>query len=151
MKDSDIISQAVLGNKGAYRELLRKYANLSLAVAYARSGDREIARLASADAFVEASKELSELPESAPIAPWIASITRATSAKRMAGRRRASLSADAAKEKVQKALSKIDDGSFGVCEECGASISPKRLDARPEATLCIRCKEDQERVEKDFG
>ena len=54
-------------------------------------------------------------------------------------------------EKVQKALGKIEDGSFGVCEECGATISPKRLEARPEATLCIRCKEDQERVEKDFG
>ena len=54
-------------------------------------------------------------------------------------------------EKIQKALNKIADGSFGVCEECGAGISPKRLEARPETTLCIRCKEDQERVEKDFG
>jgi DnaK suppressor protein len=54
-------------------------------------------------------------------------------------------------EKIQKALDKIDDGSFGVCEECGSAISNKRLEARPETTLCIRCKEDQERVEKDFG
>ena len=54
-------------------------------------------------------------------------------------------------EKIQKALDKIEDGSFGTCEECGATISPKRLEARPETTLCIRCKEDQERVEKDFG
>ena len=54
-------------------------------------------------------------------------------------------------EKIQKALDKIGDGSFGTCEECGATISPKRLEARPETTLCIRCKEDQERVEKDFG
>ena len=54
-------------------------------------------------------------------------------------------------EKIQKAIEKIEDGSFGTCEECGSPISAKRLEARPETTLCIRCKEDQERVEKDFG
>src|SRR5882672_7745759 len=53
-------------------------------------------------------------------------------------------------DKITKALTKIDDGSFGTCEECGEDISIKRLEARPETTLCIRCKEDQERVEKDF-
>jgi DnaK suppressor protein len=54
-------------------------------------------------------------------------------------------------DKIQKALEKIDTGSFGVCDDCGERISVKRLEARPETTLCIRCKEDQERVEKDFG
>ena len=54
-------------------------------------------------------------------------------------------------DKIEKALRKIEDGSFGVCEDCGEEISVKRLEARPETTLCIRCKEDQERVEKDFG
>lgn len=54
-------------------------------------------------------------------------------------------------DKIQKALDRIEEGSFGVCEECGDEISIKRLDARPETTLCIRCKEDQERVERDFG
>jgi DnaK suppressor protein len=54
-------------------------------------------------------------------------------------------------DKINKALAKIDDGSFGVCEECGDEITMKRLEARPETTLCIRCKEDQERVEKDYG
>jgi DnaK suppressor protein len=53
-------------------------------------------------------------------------------------------------EKIEKALRKIEDGSFGVCEECGEEISIKRLEARPETTLCIRCKEDQERHEKDY-
>ena|SRR6478752_4548404 len=47
-------------------------------------------------------------------------------------------------------LDKIDKGTFGVCDDCGEKISVKRLEARPETTLCIRCKEDQERVEKDF-
>ena len=54
-------------------------------------------------------------------------------------------------DKIQKALEKIENGSFGVCDDCGERISVKRLEARPETTLCIRCKEDQERVEKDFG
>jgi len=54
-------------------------------------------------------------------------------------------------EKITKALERITDGSFGTCDECGEEISIKRLEARPETTLCIRCKEDQERVEKDFG
>jgi DnaK suppressor protein len=54
-------------------------------------------------------------------------------------------------DKIEKALIKIEDGSFGKCEECEEEISIKRLEARPETTLCIRCKEDQERVEKDYG
>ncbi len=54
-------------------------------------------------------------------------------------------------DKIQKALEKIEDGSFGVCDDCEDKISIKRLEARPETTLCIRCKEDQERVEKDFS
>jgi DnaK suppressor protein len=53
-------------------------------------------------------------------------------------------------DKIEKALRKIDEGSFGVCEDCGEEISVKRLEARPETTLCIRCKEDQERMEKDY-
>ena len=51
----------------------------------------------------------------------------------------------------QLALIKIEEGNFGQCEECEEEISIKRLEARPETTLCIRCKEDQERAEKDFG
>ena len=53
--------------------------------------------------------------------------------------------------KIDKALAKIEDGSFGTCESCGEEISAKRLEARPETTLCIRCKEDQERAERDYG
>jgi DnaK suppressor protein len=41
-------------------------------------------------------------------------------------------------DKIEKALRKIEEGSFGVCEECGEEISIKRLEARPETTLCIR-------------
>ena len=54
-------------------------------------------------------------------------------------------------DKISKARQKIEEGTFGTCEECGEEISVKRLEARPEATLCIRCKEDQEHREKEYG
>jgi DnaK suppressor protein len=54
-------------------------------------------------------------------------------------------------DKINKAIVKIEEGTFGVCEECEEEISLKRLEARPETTLCIRCKEDQERHERDYG
>src|SRR4051812_21730255 len=54
-------------------------------------------------------------------------------------------------KKIDHALLKIAGGTFGVCEECEEPISMKRLEARPETTLCIRCKEDQERIEKAYG
>ncbi len=54
-------------------------------------------------------------------------------------------------KKIDLALAKIDNGTFGICEDCGEPISVKRLEARPETALCIRCKEDQERMEKAYG
>ncbi|OUR97014.1 hypothetical protein A9Q84_11820 [Halobacteriovorax marinus] len=50
-------------------------------------------------------------------------------------------------KKVDHALEKIAKGTFGECIDCGADISESRLMARPTATLCICCKEDQERGE----
>ena len=49
---------------------------------------------------------------------------------------------------IQKALLKLKDGNYGICEECEEKITPKRLEARPETTMCIKCKEAQERREK---
>ncbi|MEZ4392615.1 MAG: TraR/DksA C4-type zinc finger protein [Polyangiales bacterium] len=54
-------------------------------------------------------------------------------------------------DKIDRALTKIDSGEFGTCDECGEEISVKRIEARPETTLCIRCKEDQERAERSLG
>ena len=54
-------------------------------------------------------------------------------------------------KKIDYALAKIEQGSFGISEQCEEPISLKRLEARPETTLCIRCKEDQEKMEKAFG
>src|SRR5438552_9314087 len=53
--------------------------------------------------------------------------------------------------KIDHALEKIEKGTFGLCEQCSEPISMKRLEARLETTLCIRCKEDQERIEKAYG
>ena len=53
--------------------------------------------------------------------------------------------------KINEALDKIDKGSYGICEECGEDISGKRLEARPVATVCINCKEEQENREKHRG
>ncbi len=54
-------------------------------------------------------------------------------------------------KKIDIALGKIDEGSFGICDECNEPISLKRLEARPETTMCIKCKEEQEQKEKAFG
>ena len=46
--------------------------------------------------------------------------------------------------KIRSALQRIDDGSYGICEECGEDISVARLKARPVTRLCINCKAKQE-------
>jgi len=52
--------------------------------------------------------------------------------------------------KIDAALRRIDDGSYGFCEETGEPISLKRLDARPIATLSIEAQERHERREKVY-
>jgi DnaK suppressor protein len=51
-------------------------------------------------------------------------------------------------KKIDEAISRIDTGTYGVCESCGGEISVKRLEARPVTTLCIECKTRQEEEEK---
>lgn len=53
--------------------------------------------------------------------------------------------------KIDEALNRIDEGTFGVCEDCGEDIGLKRLEARPVTTLCIECKTLQETNEKAKG
>ena len=53
--------------------------------------------------------------------------------------------------KIRKALERLDEGNFGVCEKCGRGISEERLEARPVAVLCIKCKKKQEAIEKIRG
>ncbi|MBW1988120.1 MAG: RNA polymerase-binding protein DksA [Deltaproteobacteria bacterium] len=54
-------------------------------------------------------------------------------------------------KKIKKALDRIENGTFGICEECGEDISIKRLKARPVTTQCIECKTKQEAMEKALG
>ncbi len=54
-------------------------------------------------------------------------------------------------KKIELALKKIDDESFGVCESCGEDISVARLKVRPVAQLCIDCKQEQENLERRFS
>lgn len=53
-------------------------------------------------------------------------------------------------QKIEKALQKIETGEFGECEDCGEMIGLRRLEARPETELCIQCKEEQERQEREY-
>jgi len=50
--------------------------------------------------------------------------------------------------KIDEAVDRIGDGSYGRCEECGGEIGIERLKARPVTTFCIGCKSDQEAREQ---
>lgn len=50
--------------------------------------------------------------------------------------------------KVDAALERIANGTFGECEDCGGEIGIERLKIRPVTTLCIQCKSDRELEEK---
>lgn len=105
--------------------------------------EKRLALVQSAQASLEQDMQLdtNEMPDEVDLASseYIQSF-----ALRLRGRERNFL------DKIETALKKIDAGEFGVCEDCGEPIGLKRLEARPETTLCIRCKEDQERNERDF-
>lgn len=51
-------------------------------------------------------------------------------------------------ESVNMALRAIDKGRYGICERCGEPIDPARLEVRPDATLCLNCQREVERIAK---
>jgi DnaK suppressor protein len=53
-------------------------------------------------------------------------------------------------KKIDSALSRIDDGTYGYCEETGDEIGLRRLEARPVATLCVEAQERRELAERQF-
>lgn len=53
-------------------------------------------------------------------------------------------------QKINQALERIDDGTYGFCEETGVPIGIARLNARPIATLCLEAQELHERLEKTY-
>ncbi len=54
-------------------------------------------------------------------------------------------------KKINSAIERIDDGSYGYCEETGEEIGLRRLEARPVATLSIEAQERREMTERQFG
>ena len=52
--------------------------------------------------------------------------------------------------KIESALTRVEDGSYGFCEETGEAIGLKRLEARPVATLCVEAQERRELAERQF-
>ena len=51
-------------------------------------------------------------------------------------------------EGVRAALRAIDKGNYGICERCGKEIDPERLEIRPDATLCVQCQVEVEKLIK---
>ena len=49
-------------------------------------------------------------------------------------------------EEVDEALARIEAGTFGVCEACGTTIPQRRLERMPTASMCVPCKEQQEKT-----
>ena len=52
-------------------------------------------------------------------------------------------------QKIDQALERIEEGTFGLCERCGSDIGGERLKARPVTTFCINCKTKLEEVENE--
>ena len=49
-------------------------------------------------------------------------------------------------ERTERALAKLDEGTYGVCDSCGKPIAPRRLQAMPDVVLCIDCAAAQPRA-----
>ena len=107
---------------------------------------REKLEKMSAEIMEGANKTLNEMTDSAGNFPDPADRATAESDRnfelRIRDRERKLLS------KIKKALTRIDEEEFGICDECGDDISIARLEARPVTTLCIACKTNQENYEK---
>ena len=54
-------------------------------------------------------------------------------------------------KKIRQSLKDIENGEYGICDDCGEDISIERLKVRPVTSFCIRCKTKQESVEKLTG
>lgn len=53
-------------------------------------------------------------------------------------------------KQIEKTLTRLDEGLYGKCEDCGEKIAPKRLEALPHSTRCIDCEEKFQR-QKNLG
>jgi len=49
---------------------------------------------------------------------------------------------------TEDALRAVEKGTYGICERCGEPISPERLEVKPEATLCVKCQAEVDRLRR---
>ncbi len=49
---------------------------------------------------------------------------------------------------TEDALRAMEQGTYGICERCGKAISPERLEVKPEATLCVKCQAEVDRLRR---
>jgi DnaK suppressor protein len=54
-------------------------------------------------------------------------------------------------ERIEQALKKMDEGTFGECEECGEQIGDRRLEAIPGVDICVACAEIEEKAARNFA
>ena len=52
---------------------------------------------------------------------------------------------------IRSTIERMDNGTYGICEECGEEITEGRLEIMPETTLCLQCKKEQEFVSRLVG
>jgi DnaK suppressor protein len=62
-----------------------------------------------------------------------------TEAVERINRTAAALSLSTSAEEVERALQKLEEGTYGTCDDCGEAIAPERLEAIPWTALCVRC------------
>jgi DnaK suppressor protein len=55
------------------------------------------------------------------------------------------------KKAVETALNLLESGEYGICQDCGEDINPKRLDAIPWTTLCVKCQENRDLQAAEAG
>jgi DnaK suppressor protein len=49
-------------------------------------------------------------------------------------------------DRTERALGKLDEGTYGICDSCGEPIAPARLEAMPDVALCVACAAAERRV-----
>ncbi|MGD8715387.1 MAG: TraR/DksA C4-type zinc finger protein, partial [Desulfobacterales bacterium] len=72
-------------------------------------------------------------------------------AKSNAGSKALTLATERGLQKIRRSLEDIENGEYGIWEDCGEDISIERLKARPVTSFCIRCKTKRESLEKLTG
>ena len=86
-----------------------------------------------------------DVPQATPAGGEFLDVAQTLQQQELAGLIASRLAARARRLRI--ALTRLEDGEYGVCAECGAPIAPKRLAALPDTTTCVACQERLERVE----